>query len=155
MRDKVVLENEERRERGPKVGHNVLYKEVQKRLASRLILALGTEGKKSFVQKNPHTEFSKLEFREVVTLAKTSFEKTISITYEMYKLFTRTQYAGNSLESFHAALTAQAATVELATPEDELVSDLFISKTKNTVLQGILTFRDVFIKQGPETSAKV
>ena len=52
------------------------YKEVQKRLALRLFLALGTEGKKRFVQKNPHTEVSKLEFREMVTLAKASFEQT-------------------------------------------------------------------------------
>ena len=31
-RDKVILENQERRERGPKVGHIVFYNEVQKRL---------------------------------------------------------------------------------------------------------------------------
>ena len=55
-RDKVILEIEERRERGPKVGHNVFYNEVQKRFTSRLFLALGTEGKKKFVQKNPHAE---------------------------------------------------------------------------------------------------
>ena len=42
-RDKNLLENEERRARGPKVGHNVYYNEVEK---NRLFLALGTEGKK-------------------------------------------------------------------------------------------------------------
>ena len=79
-RDKVILENQERRERGPQVGHNVIYNEVQKRLTSRLSLALGTEGKKKFVQKNPQAEVSKLEFREMVALAKASFEKTRNIT---------------------------------------------------------------------------
>ena len=74
-RDKVILENQERREPGPKVGHNVFYNEVQKRLTSRLFLALGTEGKNKFVQKNPHAEVSKLEFREMVAMAKASFEK--------------------------------------------------------------------------------
>ena len=78
-RDKVILENQKRRERGPKVGHNVFYNEVQKRLTSRLFLALGTEGKKKFVQKNLHTEVSKLEFREMVAMAKASFEKTLNI----------------------------------------------------------------------------
>ena len=53
-RDRVILENDERRERGLTVGHNVFYNKVQKRLTSRLFLALGTEGKKKFVQKNPH-----------------------------------------------------------------------------------------------------
>ena len=105
-RDRVILENDERRERGPKVGHNVFYNEVQKRLTSRLFLALGIEGKKKFVQKNPHIEISKLEFREMVRLAKVSFEKTKNIRYERYRLFARAQESGETLESFHAALTA-------------------------------------------------
>ena len=51
LRDKVVLENEERRDRGPKVGHNVFYNEIQKRIASRMFLFLETEGKKSLTRK--------------------------------------------------------------------------------------------------------
>ena len=51
LRDEIILENEEKRERGPEVGHNVFYNEVQKRLTSRLFLALGTEGTKKMVQK--------------------------------------------------------------------------------------------------------
>ena len=139
-RDKINLENEERRARGPKVGHNVYYNEVQKRVASRLFLALGTSGRKKFVQKNPHVEVSKLEFREMVALAKVSFDKSQSVTYERYKLFNRSQETGESLEAFHAALTAQAARAELGTLEDELVRDLFISKMKNVALQDTLTF---------------
>ena len=81
-RDRVILENDERRERGPKVGHNVFYNENLKRHTSRFFLALGTEGKKKFVQKNPHIEISKLDFTEMVRLAKVSFEKTKNITYE-------------------------------------------------------------------------
>ena len=125
---------------GPKVGHNVYYNEVEKRVASRLFLALGTEGKKKFVQKNPHVEVSKLEFREMVALAKVSFDKTQSVTYERYKLFNRAQETGETLEAFHAALTAQAAKAELGTLEDELVRDLLISKMKNAVMHDTLTF---------------
>ena len=76
------------------VGHNVFYNEVQKRVASILFLALGTEGKKKFVQKNPHVEVSKLEFRKMVALAKISFDKTQCVTYERYKLFNRAQETG-------------------------------------------------------------
>ena len=92
------------------------------------------------MQKNPHAEVSKLEFRETVALAKASFEKTRNITYERYRLFTRAQESNESLESFHAALTAQAATAELGVLEEELVRDLFISRMKNTALQDTLTF---------------
>ena len=139
-RDRVVLENEERKTRGPRVGHNVFYNEVQKKLVSRLFLSLGTEGKKRFLQKNPHAEISKMTFREITELAEVSFQKVKCVTYERYKLFTRMQESGESLESFHAALTAQAARSELGTLENEIVRDLFISKMKNMTLQDTLTF---------------
>ena len=138
--DRVVLENEERKTRGPRVGHNVFYNEVQKKLVSRLFLSLGTEGKKRFLQKNPHAEMSKMTFREITELAEVSFQKVKCVTYERYKLFTRMQESGESLESFHAALTAQAARSELGTLENEIVRDLFISKMKNMTLQDTLTF---------------
>ena len=76
----------------------------------------------------------------MVRLAKVSFEKTKNITYERYRFFTRAQESGEPLESFHAALTAQAATAESGGLEEELVRDLFISRMKNTALQDILTF---------------
>ena len=140
LRDKVILENEERNARKPKVGHNLFYHEIEKRLTSRLYLALGTEGKKRFVQKNPHTEISKVELREMVRLAKKSFEKTKSVTYERYKLFTRSHEMIETLELFHAALSAQAAKAEVGELEAELVSDLIISRMRNVVLQHMLTF---------------
>ena len=77
----------------------------------------------------------------MVALAKFSFEKAKSITDERNKLFAKIQEAGESLKSLHAALTAQAAKAELGTIEDELVRDLFISKTKITALQDTLTFK--------------
>ena len=58
-RDRVMLENEERRTRDQRVGHNVYYNEVQKKLVSRLFLSLGTEGKKSFCRKIHTMKFSK------------------------------------------------------------------------------------------------
>ena len=108
-RDRVMLENEERRTRGPRVGHNVYYNEVQKKLVSRVFLSLGTEGKKRLLQKNPHAEISKISFTEITELASVSFQKVKCLTYERYKLFTRMQEPGEPFEAFHAALTAQAA----------------------------------------------
>ena len=70
----------------------------------------------------------------MVRLAKATFEKLQSITYERYKLFNRSQETGESLEAFHAALTAQAAKSNLDTLEDELVRDLFISKKRRPAL---------------------
>ena len=89
VRDRVMLENEERRTRGPRVGHNVYYNEVQKKLVSRLFLSLGTERKKRFLQKSPHAEISKMSFREITELASVLFQKVKCVPYERYKLFTR------------------------------------------------------------------
>ena len=69
-----MLENEERRTRGPKVGHNIYNNEVQKKLVSRLFFSLGTEGKRRFLQKNPHAEFFKMSFKEITELASVSFQ---------------------------------------------------------------------------------
>ena len=57
-----------------------------------------------------------------------------------YRLFTRTQESGKTLEFFHAALTAQAATAKLGGLAEELVRDLFISRMKKTAIQDTLTF---------------
>ena len=50
------------------------------------------------------------------------------------------QESGESLEIFHAALTAQAARSEFGTLESGIVRDLFISKMKNMTLQDTLIF---------------
>ena len=50
------------------------------------------------------------------------------------------QESRESLEAFHAALTAQAARSELGTLEIEIVRNLFISKMKNMTLENTLTF---------------
>ena len=63
---------------------------------------------KRFVQKNPHEEISKLEFKELVALAKATFEKSQSNTCERYKLSNRSQETGETQEAFHAALTTRA-----------------------------------------------
>ena len=50
--DRILLENEETRERGRKVGHNVFfYNEVQKRL---IFLVLDTEGKENVLSRKIH-----------------------------------------------------------------------------------------------------
>ena len=88
-------------------------------------------------------EISKLQLKEMARLAKETFEKCHSITYERNKLFNRSQEMGESLESFHAALTAQAAKSALDTLKNDLVRDLFISKMRSPALQDTLTFESL------------
>ena len=76
----------------------------------------------------------------MVRLAKVTFENSPSTTYERYKLFKRSQEVGESLETFHAALTAETARSALEKLEVELVRDLFTSKIRRPALQDTLTF---------------
>ena len=55
-------------------------------------------------------------------------------------MFTRSHETNETLESFHAALNAEAAKAELGGLEEELVRDLFISRMRNFVFQETLTF---------------
>ena len=108
---------------------------MQKKLLSRLFLFLGTEGKKRFLQKNPHASV-----KEMIELASNSFQKRKCVTHERYKQFAKTQEQGELLEAFHTALTAKAVRSELGTLEDEIVRDLVFLKTKNMTLQDTPTF---------------
>ena len=78
-------------------------------------------------------EVSNLEFREMVVLAKAWFKKSQSVTYGRYKLCNRSLERGETLESFHAAPTAQTAKAELGTLGVELVTDQFISRMQVTL----------------------
>ena len=53
-RDRVILENEERRERGPKVGHNVFYNEVQKRTYVSSLFGIWHRRKKIRTEKSTY-----------------------------------------------------------------------------------------------------
>ena len=65
-------------------------------------------------------------FKEITELASVSLQKVKCVTYERYKLFTNTQGPGESLEAFHAALSAQAARSVLENLENENHSSISI-----------------------------
>ena len=124
-RDKVIFEKQERRERGPKVGHNVFKNDLCLVYSCHLV----PRGKRNLCRKSHTRNLEKWWY-----WPKHHWKKHKNITYERYRIFTRAQETMETLESFHAALTAQAATAELGGLEEELVRDLFISRMKKTAL---------------------
>ena len=70
-----------------------------------------------------------MSFNEITELASASIQKNKCLTYEKYNLFTNTQEPGESLETFHAALSAPAARSELEILEIENHSSISISGT--------------------------
>ena len=86
---------------------------------------------------------------------KHHWKKHKNITYERYRLFTRAQETMETLESFHAALTAQAATAELGGLEEELVRDLFISRMKKNSIARYSDVRNLHARRSTQMSYQI
>ena len=65
--------------------------EPDKKLRSILFLALGSEGKRVFTQKNPRVKILAITFSEFWTLLDAAFNKPPNTTFERYKLVNRKQ----------------------------------------------------------------
>ena len=97
-------------------------------MKSRLYFALGKEGIRRFIQKNPRAKIHEMTFRELKKMLDDTFKEEKNVIYERMLLFNRTQKSGESLEGFHAALTEQASKCNLGTLESELIRDIFIAR---------------------------
>ena len=110
--------------------------EADKKLRSILFLALGSEGKRVFTQKNPRVKILAILFSEFWTLLDAAFNKPPNTTFERYKLLNRKQKDRESYEQFWGALTDLASTCNIKeSDEAEWIRDIFICNMKNTDTQ--------------------
>ena len=65
-----------------------------------LFLALGSDGKRVFTQKNPRVKILAISFTEFWTLLDAAFNKPPNTTFERYKLLNRKQEDLESYEQF-------------------------------------------------------
>ena len=87
--------------------------EADKKLRSILFLALGSEGKRVFTQKNPRVKILAITFSEFWTLLDAAFKKRPNTTFERYKLLSQKQKDRESYEQFWGALTDLASTCNI------------------------------------------
>ena len=110
--------------------------ERDKKLRSIFILALGSEGKRVFTQKNPRVKILAIKFSEFWTLLDAAFNKPPNTTFERYKLLNRKQKDRESYEHFWGALTDLASTCNIKeSDEAEWIRNIFICNMKNTDTQ--------------------
>ena len=88
---------------------------------------LGARGLIWREQKLPHADITALTFDELWGQPDSVFYIKINVTGAMLTFFSRKQAEGESLERFHATLTAPPAKFQLHDLEQELVRDLFIT----------------------------
>ena len=110
--------------------------EADKKLRSILFLALGSEGKRVFTQKNPRVKILAISFSEFWSLLDAAFNKPPNTTFERYKLLNRKQKDRESYEQFWGALTDLASKCNIKeSDEAEWIRDIFICNMKNTDTQ--------------------
>ena len=109
---------------------------ADKKLRSILFLALGSEGKRVFTQKNPRVKILAISFTKFWTLRDAAFNKPPNTTLEKYKLLNLKQKHRKSYEKFWGAQTVLACTCKIKENDKaEWLRDVFIGNMRNTDTQ--------------------
>ena len=104
--------NQERRRKGPRIGHNWCYHEAEAGLKSRLFFALENEGKKRFLDSYSHLDHNTSSFIDFHKCCEDVFTAERDYTVERIKLYNTIFMQDNdSLSSFYARLSAQNCVV--------------------------------------------
>ena len=97
---RVVEMNEERRAKGPRVAPGVYYYEVEQRIKSRLFFSLGSEGRKRFLQRYPHADFSAISFQEFHEFGVLLFKKEKNYIIERLQMYNAVHTDREKIGSF-------------------------------------------------------
>ena len=129
--------NQERRRKGPRIGHNWCYHEAEARLKSRLFFALGNEGKKRFLDSYPHVDLNTSSFIDFHKCCEDLFKAERDYTVERIKLYnTIFMQENDSFFSFYARLSAQTALCNWPIDQERAtLKDLFIGRIRDVEVQ--------------------
>ena len=113
----------------------VPWDEADTKVKSLIYLSLGAEARRTFHQKNPHTQIEKCTTHELVNKLNITFIIPRNTTFDRFKFFKSMQQPHSSLETFYSRIREAGAICKLKDLEGDLVKDLFISNMKNTSIQ--------------------
>ena len=108
--------------------------EADQKLRSILILALESEEKRVFTQKNPRVKISAISFTEFWTLLDAAFNKPPNTTFERYNLLNRKQKDRESYEKIWGALTDLASLFNIREIDKaDCIRDVFICNMRKSI----------------------
>ena len=108
--------------------------EADQKLRSILILALESEEKRVFTQKNPRVKISAISFSEFWTLLDAAFNKPPNTTFERYNLLNRKQKDRESYEKIWGALTDLASLFNIREIDKaDYIRDVFICNMRKSI----------------------
>ena len=111
------------------------WDEVDTEVKSLIYLSLGAEARRTYHQKNPHTQIEKCTTYELVHELNITFTIPRNTTFDRFKFFKSMQQSHESLETFYSRITEAVALCKFKDLEEDLVKDLFISNMTNTSIQ--------------------
>ena len=109
--------------------------EAGAKVKSLIYLSLGAEARRTFHQKNPHTQIEKCTTDELVHELNITFTIPRNTTFDRFKFFKSMQQPHESLETFYSRIREAGAMCKFINLEEDLVKDLFISYMTNSSIQ--------------------
>ena len=106
--------------------------EADTKVRSLIYLSLGAEARRTYHQKNLHTQIEKCTTHELVHELNITFTIPRNTTFNRFKFFKSMQQSHKPLETFYSRMIEAGALCKLKDLEEDLVRDLFISKMTNT-----------------------
>ena len=132
-RRRVDFENECKTiERKGAMVDRIPWDEADTKVKSLIYLSLGAEARRTYHQKNPHTQIEKCTTNELVHELNITFTIPRNTTFDRFKFFKSMQQSHESLETFYSRLREAGALCKFKDLEEDLVKDLFISNMNNT-----------------------
>ena len=98
-----------------------------------MYLSLGADERRTYHQKDPHTQREKCATHELVHELIIAFTITRNTTFQRF--FKSTQQSLESLETFYSKIREAEEMFQFKDLENDLVKDLFISNMNNTSIQ--------------------
>ena len=131
-RRKVDWENECKQidQRGPMIDR-IHWNEADLKVKSLIYLSLGSEGSKTYHQRNPHTGIERCTTNELVHKLALAFTRPRNTTLDRFQCFKAMQQLDESLETFYSRLRELGAHCRL----EQLGKDIFISNMRSSNIQ--------------------
>ena len=111
------------------------WDEADLKVKSLIYQSLGTEGCRTFHQRNPHTRIERCTTNELVHELALTFTRPRNLTFDRFQFFRALQRSNETLEKFYSRLRELGLHAKLDHLEEDLVKDLFISNMHSSNTQ--------------------
>ena len=120
--------------RGPMINRTP-WDEADLKVKSLIYLSLGTEGCRTYHQRNPHTRIEHCTTNELVHELSLTFTRPRNLTFDRFQFFRALQQSNETLETFYSRLPELGSHAKLEHLVEDLVKDLFISNMHSSNIQ--------------------